>query len=71
MTACGLFATEIEPNIHAKQSIDFSLHVLSTLDDTNIKLNVSLQIRISINSDGPSVLGTENRVFYIFDLKKF
>ena len=68
MAACGLFVTDEEPKEHAKQSVDFALRVLNILDDTNIKLNTNLQIRIGINSDGPiiaGVLGTENRVFDI------
>ena len=68
MAACGLFAVDDEPKNHAKQSIDFALLVLNILDDTNIKLNTELQIRIGVNSDGPiiaGVLGTENRVFDI------
>lgn len=68
MAASGLFASDEEPHKHAKQCIDFAIHVLNILDDTNIKLNVFLQIRIGVNSDGPliaGVLGTENRVFDI------
>lgn len=69
MAACGLFDTdEMEPKNHAKQGIDFCLRVLNILDDTNIKLNTYLQIRIGVNTDGPliaGVLGTENRVFDI------
>lgn len=68
MAACGLFAVDEEQSVIAKQCIDFALHVLNILDDTNIKLNMCLQIRIGINSDGPiiaGVLGNENRVFDI------
>ena len=68
MAACGLFAVDEDPANHATQSVDFALLVLNILEDTNIKLNSELQIRIGINSDGPiiaGVLGTENRVFDI------
>ena len=68
MAACGLFAVDEEPEKHAIQCVDFAIHVLSILDDINIKLNLNLRIRIGINSDGPiiaGVLGTENRVFDI------
>ncbi|KAK8840943.1 hypothetical protein M9Y10_027775 [Tritrichomonas musculus] len=68
MAACGLFETDDEPKNHAKQCVEFALRVLNILDDANIKLNVTLRIRIGINSDGPiiaGVLGTENRVFDI------
>lgn len=68
MAACGLFAVDDEPKNHAVQCINFALRVFSILDDTNIKLNMNLMIRIGVNSDGPiiaGVLGTENRVFDI------
>ena len=67
MAACGLFSEE-NPKNHAEQCIEFALLVLNILEDTNIKLNINLQIRIGVNSDGPiiaGVLGTENRVFDI------
>lgn len=68
MAACWLFMGEDDPSEHARQCLDFAIRVLDILDDTNIKLNVSLQIRIWVNAEGPiiaGVLGTENRVFDI------
>lgn len=68
MAACGLFADDKQPEDHAQQCIDFGIRVLNILNDTNIKLNVNLQIRIGVNTGGPiiaGVLGTENRVFDI------
>ena len=68
IVAYGLFASDEEPQKHAKQSIDFTLCVLNILDDTNIKLNACLRIRIGISIDGlviAGVLGIDNRVFDI------
>jgi PAS domain S-box-containing protein len=67
MCASGLF-DQLNASKNAEELVLFALDCLQTLDDLNMKLNVSLKVRIGINSGGPiiaGVLGTDNRVFDI------
>lgn len=68
MAAAGLFSADISPKDHAEQILNFGIDCLNELDDVNLKLNASLQLRIGINSGGPilaGVLGTDKPVFDI------
>lgn len=71
MAAAGLFITEadaIPPNQHAEQTIRFGLDCLQSIEENNIKLDSSLQLRIGVNSGGPllaGVLGSDKPVFDI------
>lgn len=68
MAAAGLFNTDAPPESHADQVVQFGLECVANLDEVNIKLDASLQIRIGINSGGPviaGVLGTDKPAFDI------
>ncbi|OHT08223.1 adenylate cyclase, type VII [Tritrichomonas foetus] len=68
MAAAGLFTPEIIPVRHALQMIQFALQCLEALEELNVLLNSSLQVRIGINTDGPliaGVLGTDKPMFDI------
>lgn len=68
MAAGGLFSPDLEPNQHANQVLQFSLQALEAIEELNIQLNASLQVRIGINSGGPliaGVLGTDRPLFDI------
>lgn len=68
MCAAGLFSTDGPPQTHAEQLVRFGLDALQIVDDTNIRLNINLSIRIGMNSGGPliaGVLGTDKPVFDI------
>ncbi|OHT09038.1 Adenylate and Guanylate cyclase catalytic domain containing protein [Tritrichomonas foetus] len=68
MCAGGLFSPDEPPVVHAEQMIKFGFDALSFLDETNIKLNAVLSVRIGVNTGGPliaGVLGTDKPVFDI------
>ena len=68
MAAGGLFNPTTPPQQHAEQVVRFALEALQELEEVNIKLSSSLQIRIGVNTGGPliaGVLGTDKPVFDI------
>jgi class 3 adenylate cyclase len=68
MAAGGLFTQENHPAVHAKETVEFGLGVISTLHHVNEKLGQSLRVRVGIHTDGPlvaGVLGTEKPTFEI------
>ena len=68
MCAGGLFNHDDPPVTHAEAMIHFALDCLQVLEDTNIKLNAILAVRIGINTGGPliaGVLGSDKPVFDI------
>jgi class 3 adenylate cyclase len=68
MCAGGLFDPDIPPANHAEQMIRFGIDALQIIEDTNVKLNALLSVRIGANSGGPiiaGVLGTDKPVFDI------
>ncbi|KAK8850300.1 hypothetical protein M9Y10_018429 [Tritrichomonas musculus] len=68
MAAAGLFTDGDKAIEHANQTVKFGLEALMTLDDVNVKLDASLQVRCGINTGGPiiaGVLGTDKPVFDI------
>ncbi|EAY04980.1 Adenylate and Guanylate cyclase catalytic domain containing protein [Trichomonas vaginalis G3] len=68
MAAAGLFDEQDDPASHAKDMVNFGLDCLGELDEVNVKLNASLEVRIGINTGGPllaGVLGTDKPVFDI------
>lgn len=68
MAAAGLFTPDINPKEHALQVLQFAMQCLEALEEQNVILNASLQVRIGINTDGPiiaGVLGTEKPLFDI------
>jgi class 3 adenylate cyclase len=68
MCGAGLFNLEEEPVNHAEQTVKFALDAIASLEDTNVKLDASLAVRIGVNTGGPiiaGVLGTDKPVFDI------
>lgn len=68
MAAGGLFSPDLDPSTHANQVLQFALQALDAIEELNIQLNASLQVRIGINSGGPliaGVLGTDKPLFDI------
>lgn len=68
MAAAGLFDETDDPAGHANEMVKFGLDCLSELEEVNVKLNASLEVRIGINTGGPllaGVLGTDKPVFDI------
>lgn len=68
MAAGGLFDPTVDPAAHANEMLLFALKVLAAIEELNIQLGASLQVRIGINTDGPliaGVLGTEKPLFDI------
>ena len=68
MTAGGLFNENVQPQVHAEQMVRFGLDCLNLIDEANIKLNSSLQVRIGVNTGGPliaGVLGSDKPTFDI------
>ncbi|KAK8852556.1 hypothetical protein M9Y10_017543 [Tritrichomonas musculus] len=68
MCAGGLFTPDEQPVTHAEQMTKFGLECLQVLEDSNVKLNAMLNVRIGINTGGPliaGVLGTDKPTFDI------
>ena len=69
MAAAGLFSPEDQnPQIHAESTIKFAIDCLTDLEEINMKLNASLEVRIGVNTGGPvlaGVLGTDKPTFDI------
>ena len=69
MAAGGLFGGEEDlPNGHAEDTVKFGLDCLTELEEVNLKLSASLEVRIGVNTGGPllaGVLGTDKPVFDI------
>jgi class 3 adenylate cyclase len=67
MCASGLF-DQRNPKENAEEIVTFGLGCLQTIEDLNMKRDISLKVRIGVNSGGPiiaGILGTDNRVFDI------
>jgi class 3 adenylate cyclase len=69
MAAAGLFVPEdTNPQTHAEATVKFGIDCISELEDINMKLNASLEVRVGINTGGPllaGVLGTDKPTFDI------
>ncbi|OHT02746.1 Adenylate and Guanylate cyclase catalytic domain containing protein [Tritrichomonas foetus] len=68
MCAGGLFTPDDPPVVHAEQIVKFGLDALQILEETNVKLNAVLNVRIGVNTGGPliaGVLGTDKPTFDI------
>jgi PAS domain S-box-containing protein len=66
MCASGLFTDPNKKDV--EEIVDFALTCLDIMEDSNIKLNTALSVRIGINTGGPiiaGVLGTDKRAFDI------
>jgi PAS domain S-box-containing protein len=67
MCAAGLF-DDASPPAAAEEIVLYAQECLDCLEDQNVKMDVTLSVRIGINTGGPIIaglLGTENRVFDI------
>jgi class 3 adenylate cyclase len=67
MCAAGLF-DEAKPAAAAEEIVLYALECLQCLDDQNMKMDISLCVRIGINTGGPiiaGVLGTDKPLFDI------
>jgi PAS domain S-box-containing protein len=68
MCGAGLFSPNVDPKVHAEQMVRFALDALQVIEETNLKLDSNLSVRIGINTGGPiiaGVLGTDKPVFDI------
>jgi PAS domain S-box-containing protein len=68
MCGAGLFTPDEEPRNHAAQMVHFGLEAIQSLEETNVKLEATLAVRIGVNTGGPiiaGVLGTDKPVFDI------
>jgi class 3 adenylate cyclase len=57
VAAGGVFSEVNQPLEHAKQVVQFGLDCLQSVNELNVELNESLQIRVGINTGGPIVAG--------------
>ena len=69
MCAAGLFSPADTPDIvHTEELLRFGLDCLLAVEELNIRLSSSLQVRIGMNTGGPilaGILGTDKPVFDI------
>ncbi len=70
MAASGIFMDVNQPQVHAKDMVEFGLDALEGLGRVNeeMKIEPGLQIRVGINTGGPvvaGVLGTSKPTFEI------
>ncbi|EAX87032.1 Adenylate and Guanylate cyclase catalytic domain containing protein [Trichomonas vaginalis G3] len=69
MAAAGLFCTEEDdPKKHAEDACRACLRCQKAMEDINVKLSASLEVRIGVNSGGPligGVLGSDKPTFDI------
>lgn len=68
MAAGGIFVEVNQPAVHAKEMVEFGLEALQALVYINKEYNLTLQIRVGINTGGPlvaGVFGTEKPTFEI------
>ncbi|EAX97201.1 Adenylate and Guanylate cyclase catalytic domain containing protein [Trichomonas vaginalis G3] len=69
MAAAGLFQDPNDESVkHAEDSVRCCIEISKSLDEINMKLNASLEVRIGVNSGGPligGVLGTDKPTFDI------
>lgn len=69
MAAAGLFQAEDDPSTkHAEDAVRCCLSCSKAMEEINMKLNASLEVRIGVNSGGPligGVLGTDKPTFDI------
>ena len=57
MTAGGIFAEINQPQVHAKEVVEFGLDVISTVQELDKERNMTLRVRVGINTGGPIVAG--------------
>ena len=68
MAAGGIFADVNQPQVHAKDVVEFGLEAIEALERVNKQIDQNLRIRVGINTGGPivaGVLGTEKPTFEI------
>ena len=68
MCAGGIFSEVNQPNVHAKEIVEFGMESIDCVRQLDEENDLSLQIRVGINTGGPivaGVLGTEKPTFEI------
>ena len=68
MAAGGIFSEINQPAVHAKEVCEFGLESIDAIEENNREHDMSLRIRVGINTGGPivaGVLGTEKPTFEI------
>ena len=58
----------VQAAIHAKETVEFGLEAIQAIEENNKEMNLSLRIRVGVNTGGPivaGVLGTEKPTFEI------
>lgn len=69
MAAAGLFMTEEDDKTkHAEEAVRCCIECVKSIEEINLKLNSSLEVRCGVNSGGPligGVLGTDKPTFDI------
>ena len=68
MCAGGIFSEINQSAVHAKETVEFGLEAISSVEENNKEMNLSLNIRVGVNTGGPivaGVLGTEKPTFEI------
>ncbi|EAX90243.1 Adenylate and Guanylate cyclase catalytic domain containing protein [Trichomonas vaginalis G3] len=68
MAAAGLFNDNPEDTKHAEEAVRCCIQCQKAMEEINMKLNASLEIRIGVNSGGPligGVLGSDKPTFDI------
>lgn len=66
--ASGLFITELLPSSHATDMVNFGLKTLESIEELNIQMNTSFQLRIGVHSGGPTTAGVFGPTKQIFDI---
>ena len=68
MCSGGIFVEINQAAVHAKETVEFGLEAIQAIEENNKEMNLSLRIRVGVNTGGPivaGVLGTEKPTFEI------
>ena len=66
MAAGGIFAEVNQPEIHAREAVEFGLDSIQAVKDIDQEFHLDRRIRVGVNMGGPivaGVLGTEKPSF--------
>ena len=68
MCSGGIFVEINQASVHAKETVEFGLEAIAAVEQNNKEMNLSLRIRVGVNTGGPivaGVLGTDKPTFEI------
>ena len=68
MCSGGIFVEINQAAVHAKETVEFGLEAISSVEENNKDMNLSLRIKVGVNTGGPivtGILGTEKPTFEI------